>query len=86
MHDRIDPLRREHRIERGRIADVALDQLSPANVPAMPEQQAVEHDAFMPRRRERLGAMAADIAGASGNQDTCHDDVELCKELWRVPD
>jgi hypothetical protein len=39
---------------------------------AMAEQQAVEHNAFMPRHSERLGAMAADIAGASGDQDTCH--------------
>ena len=39
---------------------------------AMAEQQAVEHDAFMPRHSQRLGAMAADIAGASGDQDTCH--------------
>ena len=36
------------------------------------QQQAVEHNAFMPRHSERLGAMAADIAGASGDQDTCH--------------
>ena len=73
MHDRVDPLRSEHRIERGGIADVSLDQLSPANMLTMAEQQAVEHYAFMPRHSERLGAMAADIAGASGDQDTCHD-------------
>ena len=29
--------------------------------------------AFMPRRNGRLGALGADIAGASGDHDKCHD-------------
>jgi hypothetical protein len=67
MHDPIKAIRCKYRIERGGITDVALYQFSPASKFTMAKQKAVENDAIVPQFGERLGTMAADIAGPAGD-------------------
>ena len=52
-----------------RIRDVALDQLAPLHRAAMPGRQVVEYDDAIARARQRLRRVAADVAGAAGDED-----------------
>ena len=84
MHDRIKPLRRKHGIERGAIANVSLDQWSPAHRLAMTEHEVVEYDTLMSRCGERFGAMATDIAGTTCDEYTCHGERNYRKINARI--
>jgi len=43
----------------------------------MTEQQAIEHNAFMPRGSKCFGTVTANVTSPSGNQNSCHDWVRL---------
>src|SRR5262249_11868527 len=73
MHDRIDPMRGKNCIERCGVADVPFEKLTPANELVMAEYQIIKYNAFMARHGQRLGTMAADVAGTARDQNSCHD-------------
>ena len=58
------------RLSYGRhISDLAFDEVPVANRGAMARNQVVENDDPVAGPMERLGGMAADVAGASGDED-----------------
>ena len=68
MHDRED-LVPPKRVTHGRdVGDVAFDERSVPDRLAMTGDQVVVHDDAIARPAERLGGVAADVAGAAGHQ------------------
>ena len=72
MHHRLDAVGAEQKIERRRIPNVAFDQWPPADELTVAEGEIVEYDHFVAGCRKCLGAMAADVAGAAGDENGCH--------------
>src|SRR5262245_39775595 len=85
MHDCIKPMRQKYCIECRGVANVALDQSSPAGAFAMTKQEVVEHDAVMPRGGERLGATTTNIAGTPGDKYSCHMCEKNYGEIINMP-
>ncbi len=67
----------------GRVQDVALDQLAPAHHVAPAAVQVVVDHHAPALRGERLAAVAADIAGAAGDEDGLHAHSPEPARLWR---
>ena len=59
-------------MERVAVAHVAFDEVAPADRAGMAHVQIVEGDGLETGLRQRLAAMASDIAGAAGNQNSRH--------------
>ena len=53
----------------GDVGDVAFDQLAELHRVAMPGDQVVEDDDAVAGPVQRLGRVAADVAGAAGDED-----------------
>jgi hypothetical protein len=66
VHHRVDLIGGKYNFERRGVTYITLDQLSLANKFAMP------YHTFVSRRRKKVGAMTAYIAGASGDQNPRH--------------
>ena len=69
VHDRGHAVVLQRPADRRQVGDVALDDLAVPDRLAMSGDQAVERDNPVPRLVERLGRVAADIAGAAGDED-----------------
>ena len=68
MHDRADVVAIERGADRGDVRDVAFDELAVLHRFAVAGDQVVEDDDAVAGARQRLGRVAADVAGASGHQ------------------
>jgi hypothetical protein len=69
MHDGIDLVAGETRIELFGAVRVSLEEGTPPGVPAVAGDKAVEHHRVVTPGGEFLAAMGADVAGAAGDED-----------------
>ena len=69
MHHREDLVPAERRLHRRGVQDVSLDELAELHGGAVPRRQVVVDDDAIAGAAERFRRMAADVAGASGDQD-----------------
>ena len=70
MDDRVDAVLRDQRGDQRLVADVADDRAwRPAHRPVEAGGQVVEHDHALAGVDQRVHHVAADIAGAAGDQD-----------------
>ena len=72
MDDGVRPVLRECSIDRGAIENVTFDQRAEAREVGMAGREIVKRDRFKPGRRKRLAGMAADEAGAAGDENGLH--------------
>ena len=69
MHDGIDLVAGETRVELLGAVRVALEEVAPPDVLAVAGDKAVEHHRMVAPGGEFLAAMSADVAGAAGDED-----------------
>jgi hypothetical protein len=83
MNDSDRPMLLEGDIERGSVEDVAFNEWAPAHEFGVPSRQVVKRRSPT-RRGKRLAGVAADEAGAAGEQDGLHAD-ELSLDQKKTP-
>ncbi len=77
MDDSLDRMRREHRVEHGRVGEIRLDE---GDVPLGQSlhrldgllravRQVIDHDDLVPLLEQEEDGVASDVAGAAGHED-----------------
>lgn len=72
VHNCVDLVRTEGRIEGRRIPNVPFDQGTPAHKFTITKRQIVKYNSLVPGHGKRLGAMAAYIASTAGDENARH--------------
>ena len=65
----VDGILAQSALDRGAVRQIGLDQRAPAHGPAMAIDQAVEADGGIPCSGEGLAGVAADVSGATSDQN-----------------
>jgi len=72
VHDRVDAVLGDRRAHGGRVVHAGAHERQAARGLDVAGREVVEHDHVVPGGGERLGGMAADVAGAARDEHARH--------------